>query len=248
MANPQGPGLELTRRLRELLATHAPPPGAEFPCPYLPDRQARHVTLIPSPLVPGLYQSFMDLNFRRSGETFYRPECRDCAACRMVRLPVADFVPARAQRRCLKRNADVEVLVQEPRPSEEKRRLFARYLAARHDRSMDASSEGFEGFLYASPLRSLELEYRVGDRLVAVCLADLEPRALSAVYCYFDPDEPRRSLGVLNVLALVEEARRLAVPHLYLGYWVEGSKTMDYKVGYRPCEVLGEDGAWRRLA
>jgi arginine-tRNA-protein transferase len=247
VADPKAQGLELTRRLRALLDAQAPPPGAEFPCPYLAGRSARYVTLVPSPLVPGLYHSFMDLNFRRSGETFYRPACRGCAECRMLRLPVADFEPTRSQRRCLNRNRDLEVVVQEPKPTEEKRRLFARYLAARHDGSMDASAEGFEGFLYASPVRSLELEYRVGERLVAVGLADLEPQALSAVYCYFDPDEPRRSLGVLNVLALLEECRRLAVPYLYLGYWVEGSTTMDYKAGYRPCEVLGSDGQWTRL-
>ena len=247
MANPQTPGLELTKRLRALLDAHAPAPGAEFPCPYLAGRSARHVTLIPSPLVPGLYHSFMDLNFRRSGETFYRPACQGCSECRMLRLPVAEFSATRAQRRCLKRNRDVEVVVQEPRPTEDKRRLFARYLAARHDGSMDASPEAFEGFLYASPLRSLELEYRVGERLLAVGIADLEPRALSAVYCYFDPDERGRSLGVLNVLALLEESRRLAVPHLYLGYWVDGSPTMAYKSGYRPCEVLGADGRWTRL-
>ena len=67
MAPRQDVGLELTRRLRALLDEQGPPPGAPFSCPYLPGREARHVTLVPSPLLPGLYQSFMDLNFRRSG-------------------------------------------------------------------------------------------------------------------------------------------------------------------------------------
>jgi arginine-tRNA-protein transferase len=163
-----------------------------------------------------------------------------------LRIPVAEFRPNRAQRRCLARNAEVEVRVQEPRPSEEKRRLYARYLAARHDGSMEASPESFLGFLYNSPLTSLEVEYRAEGRLLGVGIADLEPLALSAVYCYFDPDEPRRSLGVLNVLALVEEARRRGTPHLYLGYWVRGAKTMEYKADYRPCEVLRPDGSWSR--
>jgi arginine-tRNA-protein transferase len=243
----KGRNLELTRRLRALLEEHGPAPGAGFPCSYLPDRTARHVTLIPSPLVPGLYHSLMDLNFRRSGPTFYRPACTGCTECRTLRLPVAEFAPSRAQRRCLRRNRDLEVVVQSPKPSEAKRRLFARYLLARHDGAMDASNESFEGFLYHSPLTSLELEYRLGDRLVGVGLADLEPRALSAVYCYFDPDEEKRSPGVLNILALLQEARRLAVPYLYLGYWVPGSRTMAYKSGYRPCEVLEADGTWTRL-
>jgi arginine-tRNA-protein transferase len=81
-----------------------------------------------------------------------------------------------------------------------------------------------------------------------VGLADVEPKTLSAVYCYYDPGEPKRSLGVLNVLALVQEGRRLGVPYLYLGYWVEGSQTMSYKDHYRPCEVLEPDGSWTRLS
>jgi arginine-tRNA-protein transferase len=246
MANQAGRSLELTRRLRALLEEQGPPPGLAFDCPYLPGRTARHVTLVPSPVLPGLYHSLMDLNFRRSGPIFYRPACPGCQACRMLRIPLAEFEPNRAQRRCLRRNHDLEVVVRSPRPSEEKRRLFDRYLRARHDGSMDASPDGFEGFLYASPLTSLELEYRLGDRLLGVGLADVEPKTLSAVYCYYDPDEPKRSLGVLNILALVQEGRRLGVPYLYLGYWVEGSRTMSYKDQYRPCEVLEPDGSWTR--
>jgi len=246
MAEPTG-NVELTGRLRALLEEHGPPPGGAFRCSYLPGREARHVTLLPSPVVPGLYQSFMELNFRRSGRTFYRPACDGCAACQMIRLPVAEFAPNRAQRRCQKRNADVEVVVQTPKPTEAKRRLFARYLRARHDGAMDASPESFERFLYDSPLLSVEMEFRVGERLIGVGLADAEPQALSAVYFFFDPDEEPRSPGVLNVLALVEEARRREQAWLYLGYWVKGSRTMDYKIGYRPCEVLEPDGTWSRF-
>jgi leucyl-tRNA---protein transferase len=243
----QDVGLELTRRLRALLEEAGPPPGAPFPCPYLPGREARHVTLVPSPLLPGLYHSFMDLNFRRSGFSFYRPTCEGCRACRMLRVPVAAFAPNRAQKRCRRRNRDLEVRVQTPQPSEEKRALFDRYLRARHDGTMDASRDGFEGFLYSSPLTTIELEYRIGDRLVGVSLADLEPRALSAVYFFFDPDEEARSPGVFNVLALLEECERRGLPHLYLGYWVEASKTMGYKAQYRPCEVLDAEAGWVRL-
>ena len=91
---------------------------------------------------------------------------------------------------------------------------------------MDASKDGFEEYLYRSPIESVEIEYRCEGRLLGVGIADVEPRALSAVYCFFDPEEERRSPGVLNVLTLVEECRRRRLPYLYLGYWVEGSQTM----------------------
>jgi arginine-tRNA-protein transferase len=180
----------------------------------------------------------MDLNFRRLGEVFYRPQCGGCDACRMIRLPVAEFRPSRSQRRCMKRNADVDVRVAPPRMSDEKQELYKRYLLARHDGQMDGSPAELHGFLYSSPVDTLEIGYFVRERLVAVGIADAEPAALSAVYCYFEPTLHGRGLGVFNVLTLIEECRRRGLPHLYLGYYVRGCAAMDYKAGYRPCEIL----------
>ncbi len=230
-------------RLR-LALRHSPEPGPPFPCSYLPDRLARHQTLLAGDLPPGVYHALMDLNFRRLGDLVYRPACDGCAECRQIRVPVARFTPSRAQRRCLARNADVVGSTGAPALTDEKADLYRRYLGGRHDGQMDGSAEELERFLYASGVRSIETCYRLDGRLVAVGIVDVEPQALSAVYCYFDPDEPRRGLGVLNVLRLIEEARRRAVPWVYLGYFVAGSRTMAYKSGYRPCEALTPDGRW----
>jgi leucyl-tRNA---protein transferase len=230
-------------RLRRALL-HAPEPGPPFPCSYLPDRLARHQTLLAGDLPPGVYHALMDLNFRRLGDLVYRPVCDACAACRQIRVPVAAFAPSRAQRRCLARNADVAVTTGAPALTDEKADLYRRYLAGRHDGQMDGSAEELERFLYAGCARTIETCYRLDGRLVAVGIADVEPQALSAVYCYFDPGRPERGLGVLNVLRLVEEARRRGVPWVYLGYYVAGSRTMAYKAGYRPCEALTPDGRW----
>jgi arginine-tRNA-protein transferase len=40
-------------------------------------------------------------------------------------------------------------------------------------------------------------------------------------------------------------ARELGKDWLYLGFWIPGCPTMDYKAGYRPHEILA-DGIWRR--
>jgi arginine-tRNA-protein transferase len=79
-----------------------------------------------------------------------------------------------------------------------------------------------------------------------VGLVDVEPLALSAVYCYFDPAEARRSPGVFNILWLIDECRRRGAPHLYLGYYVRDSPKMSYKAAYRPYEILGAGGRWVR--
>jgi arginine-tRNA-protein transferase len=222
--------------------------GEPFPCPYLPGRRARQLNVLPRPLVPGTYHALMDLNFRRLGPIFYRPACAGCHECRMIRVRVAEFRPSRAQRRCWARNADLAVAVAEPEPSDEKHRLYVRYLEARHDGQMDGSLQEFLGFLYTSPAATLEVRYSAADRLLGVGIVDVEPQALSAVYCYFEPAEARRSLGVFNILWLIEECRRRGARHLYLGYYVRESARMNYKADYRPCELLAPDGRWRPLA
>jgi arginyl-tRNA--protein-N-Asp/Glu arginylyltransferase len=234
-------------RLRRSLR-HRPAPGPPFPCPYLPGREARHQTLLASTCPPGLYTGLMDLNFRRLGPLVYRPACDACAECRQLRVPVATFRPSRSQKRCQARNRDLAVTTGTPRLTDEELALYERYLRERHDGQMTGSREELEGFLYVSGIETLEVCYRSEDRLVAVGIADVEPRALSAVYCYFDPELSARGLGTFNVLWLLGEAQRRRAAHVYLGYYVAGASTMEYKAGYQPCELLRPDGSWERRA
>lgn len=219
-------------------------PGAPFRCPYLPGRMARHTNVALTP-APGLYHSLMDLNFRRLGPIFYRPQCDSCQECRMLRVPVADFRPSRSQRRCWARNRDVAVELGSPEAGEEKQRLYQGYLQGRHDGQMDGSMEELS-FLCSSGIETVEIRYQLEGALVGVGIADIEPLAMSAVYSYFDPNLAGRSLGVFNVLWMIEECRRRGLEYLYLGYYVRDCRKMSYKAGYRPCEILGPDGRWTR--
>jgi arginine-tRNA-protein transferase len=62
------------------------------------------------------------------------------------------------------------------------------------------------------------------------------------VYSFYDPEHERRSLGTFMILDHVRRARALGLPHVYLGYWVEGSRKMAYKSRFRPQERLGPVG------
>ena len=238
---------EQARRLERAISLSGISPGEPHPCPYLPGRQSRNLTLVPSPLAPGVYEMLMQLNFRRMGPFFYRPECGTCRECRAVRVFVEGFRPNRSQRRCRARNLDLVVSAGPPRPTPAKHALYRRYLEARHDGLMSGSEGEFEAFLYRSPLSTIEMEYRAQGRLIGVGIADLEPRSMSAVYCYFEPDAAARAPGVFNVLWMLDECRRRSLSHLYLGYFVRGSAKMSYKGGFKPRELLGTDGEWRPL-
>lgn len=233
--------------LTQLLTLRQLEPGAPFPCPYLRNRTAQNVTILPRPLSPGLYHSLMNLNFRRLGPVFYLPRCPGCDECRMIRIPVRDFRADRAQRRCWKRNADLVVEVVTPTPTPERYDLYRRYLEARHDGQMDASIDEFHQFLYSSPINTVEFVYRLGGEMMAVGVADIEPAALSAVYCYFDPQSSSMSPGVFNILWMIDECRRRGLEHLYLGYLVKGCSKMSYKAMYHPHEILQPDGTWLRV-
>ncbi len=58
------------------------------------------------------------------------------------------------------------------------------------------------------------------------------------VYSFYDPAEAARSPGTFMILDHIRRAQRLGLPYLYLGYWVEGSRKMDYKSRFRPQERL----------
>lgn len=77
--------------------------------------------------------------------------------------------------------------------------------------------------------------------------ADGEPLAggLSAIYFFYDPAERERAPGTWNILCLIDEASRRGLPHVYLGYLVEGCPAMTYKARFRPNQIRGNDGAWR---
>jgi arginine-tRNA-protein transferase len=236
---------EARARLAALVASLSLEPSPPSPCPYLPGRDSRLVAVRPERLTPGLYRHFLDLNFRRLGTIVYRPACAGCRECQQLRVDAVRFRPARAQRRCWKRNADVSATVGAPEATAEKHALYRRYLEARHDGQMSGSWDEFREFLHEAPPFAREVVFRVEGRLLGAGLYDALPDALSAVYFYFDPDLSARSPGKLNVLWLLAECRRLGLPWLYLGYHVAGSPSMDYKAGFGPHQVLGPDDQWR---
>jgi len=219
--------------------------GTEHRCSYLAGRMARSVFVDPQlALDPPRYGALLDLGFRRSGSYVYRPACGGCQQCRPVRVPVAAFRATRTQRRCLKRNADLRLQLEDELDAEHYE-LYRRYLHARHPGGgMDPEDrEAFRSFLASAWGYTEVMALRDGaGRLLAGGVIDRVPQGLSAVYTYFEPDRPERSLGTFSILAEIGRARALGLPYLYLGYWVPGSTKMDYKRNFRPLEVLGATG------
>ncbi len=234
------------RATTQTLKVYATPPHA---CSYLPEKLAANAFIDPT-YTPSLdsYQLLIDRGYRRSGDHLYRPNCPGCAACVPCRVRSGDFRPNRSQRRCWKKNEDLDVQLHPAAFSEEAFALYARYLNSRHaDGDMaNPDEDGFRNFLYASWSNTWFIEFHLAGRLVSIAVIDMLPRGYSAVYTFFDPELANRSLGTYAVLWQIEHARMQGLPVVYLGYWIEGSRKMQYKSNFKPLEVL-QDGIWQSL-
>jgi arginine-tRNA-protein transferase len=223
---------------------------APLPCPYVPGRIERKVvTEITGPESETLHDRLSRAGFRRSHNIAYAPVCPGCNACVPIRIPVATFQPDRAARRVVRANQAVQGFTAPARATAEQFQLFQRYQQQRH-RDGDMATMSFYDYramVEDTPIETLVVEFRDPDeRLVGACLADRLGDGLSAVYSFFEPGLERRSLGTFTILWLIDRAREVDLPYVYLGYWVPESHKMAYKARFRPSEIL-VGGSWRPL-
>jgi arginine-tRNA-protein transferase len=222
------------------------------PCPYLPDRQERKLfTTLSGPNASEVHDNLSAVGFRRSQNIAYRPACDGCNACKSTRVRAFDFRMIRSQKRIARRNRDVIVTTEDPWATEEQYALFKRYVTHRHPGGgmSDMNAYDYAAMVEESPVRSVIFEYRVADasggtgELIGACITDILGDGLSLVYSFFDPDaSKKRSIGNFIILDHIARAIQNRFPFVYLGYWVSGSDTMDYKINFSPIEILTKAG------
>ncbi|MBY0526070.1 MAG: arginyltransferase [Gemmataceae bacterium] len=222
-------------------------------CGYLPHETWRLEYEQIAELSPAEYMERMRDGWRRFGEMLFRPQCQTCTACRSIRVVVDQFRPNRSQRRVRAANEDaVRLTFGEPAVTRAKLALYDRYHAFQsaskswpeHD-PKDAGE--YARSFVANPFPTMEWCYYLGSRLIGVGYVDDLPGGLSAIYFFYDPEERDRSLGTWNVLSILDHARSRGIPHVYLGYFVEGCGSMAYKAKFVPNQVRHADGVWREF-
>ena len=226
---------------------------APSPCPYLAGKEERKVfTHLVGERAPELNNILTQGGFRRSQSIAYRPACEGCRACVSVRVVAKDFRPTPSMRRIVRRNADITSEMRVAVPTSEQYAIFRGYLDSRHrDGGMaDMTVLDYAMMVEDSHIETRIIEYRRGKRgsgeLLAIALTDVLGDGLSMVYSFFEPDEAARSLGTFMVLDHIARAKRMDLAYVYLGYWVRGSRKMDYKSRFLPQERLMPDG-WARV-
>lgn len=217
------------------------------PCPYLKDQTAR----LPMryPLRAFTLEEFNErlvAGDRRQGNMIYHTACPACRACTPVRVDIARFVPNRSQRRVL-RQAGAVLRLELGKTMVDRRRveLYNLHKLGRQLTHGEGPirTEGYAAFLVESCCDTFELRYYVGDELIGVAVTDRSSQALSAVYCYFDPQYQGISPGTYSILKQIELCRAWNLQYLYLGFYLDAPSRMAYKGNFRPQQRL-IDGEW----
>lgn len=219
----------------ELLVHDAP-----SSCPYLPRQISRLPLRLPiRALKRHEFEERLDIGDRRQGLLLYRTACPTCQACEPIRLDVERFRPNRGQRRTFSRGErEIEVELGPLEPTPEKVRLYNRH---KYGRNLSTGEEaidldGYRAFLGESCCDSFEIRYHYRGRLIGVAITDRSSNALSAVYCFFDPQHHALGPGTYSILKQVDFARRWGLRHVYLGLFIRQCESMAYKGRFLPHE------------
>lgn len=222
------------------------------PCPYLEGQMEQRLAAN----IGGRsdqHDALAQAGFRRVENWVYRPICANCSACLPLRIPSGNgksgrLKLSRNQRRVQRRNQDLSRRILPNRSQVEHYKLFNKYLKHRHrhGQMVEMDTNSYTTMVCSSPIDTVMVEYGLGERLVAAIMLDVQKDGLSAVYSFFDPDLPERSLGTFMVLDIAAIALQMNLPYVYLGYYIEASPKMNYKRRFQPAEIL-KNGIWELL-
>lgn len=214
-----------------------------FDCSYLPGETERLDYRFVAIISADAYAHLLARGWRRFGRALFRPVCPSCAKCRSLRVLVSQFHPSESQRRNLRHNQDLELIVQAPTLTSDHLRVYNNYRLDMHARRgwpVDPMTDTEYRRTYVDNPGDFAREFLFFDKskLVGVGLADVLPGSLSSISFFHDPAYRRDALGVFAVLKQLQFARDHGLTHHYLGYWISECQSMAYKNQYRPHEIL----------
>lgn len=200
------------------------------------------------PLHPMVFDRFCADGWCYWSDMFFRRnywEWRD-QRCRVVllRIRLKDFEFSRSQRKCLRRNEDLQVIRHPLRIFGAHERLFERH-AQRLQHHRPASIYGFFSF-FSNMMPGFGLQFDVfkDKQLLATSFTHLGQESMVGAYGIHDPAEDRRSLGTFTMLKEIETAIASNRTYYYPGLVYDLPSEFDYKLNFNNLEYFDWWGNW----
>jgi arginine-tRNA-protein transferase len=173
------------------------------PCPYFKDgRPAATEFLLHRGEWVNRYHTFLARGYRRIGRVIFRNVCTQCSSCMPLRIEINDFEASKSQKRTLKKNSDVRLEIRSPfKMSTDKVKLFEKYQNFKH-KTEDREAIDCQTLLSISHFgytHTIEMDYYLGSRLIAVGIVDVALDSISSNYFYYDTDYLDRRPGVYSI-------------------------------------------------
>jgi len=183
-------------------------------------------------------------NFFRYNIGFHEDELRRVLP---LRIRLADFRQSKSQRRILKKNQDLQIVVRPIEITPEKEILFETH-KRRFKHSIPNSMYDFLSLTPAAvPCEALEVSVYQQGKLLAASFFDVGEAAVSAVYAMFDTRESSRSLGIFTMLLVIDYASKNGKTFYYPGYAYKGNSFYDYKKRFSALETFDWNGGWKNF-
>lgn len=214
-------------------------------CSYLPRETAALEYRNVWDLQPEDFRGLLERGYRRFGSYLFRPACPSCVQCRSLRVLPDRFFLTKSLRRVMESNRRIEAQRQPLFVTKEHVALYNRYHRFMHEHrgwpSETVTLDSFaESFIAGGREIGWQWLYFEDNRLVGVALVDEVPGAISLVYCFYEPEWRPQSPGTFSILTQINYARSNGLTYVYLGYWIAACQSMNYKVRFRPHEILRE--------
>lgn len=238
-------------------------------CGYFPDRESTNILTSFNWLPPTLpsqkldciyYERLLRQGFRRFNSIAYHTKCQNCHECIPIRIHAQDFSPSKSQRHVLHKNQDVEVTItSNPKDfyTDEKALMYRNYYNHHNEQEpgfklmtlqeaadeLKSMNSGYSGII--------NLDYKIQGQLIGVSVIDYVfdeggfITGISSNYFYYDISKEvlKRSIGVFSVLFEIGFCIKNHFPYYYLGFYLPHCRKMNYKVKYKPYQLL-LDGIW----
>tara|TARA_B100000780_G_scaffold278166_1_gene250819 strand:+ start:580 stop:1305 length:726 start_codon:yes stop_codon:yes gene_type:complete len=219
----------------------------KYPCGYINNQEAQSIVATPYKKIKNnTYSDLIQQGFRRSGQYVYKPQCHACSACIPIRVCVEEFKKSQSQKRTLKKHSYITAKILPLRFEEEHYNLYVNYQNNRHRLNSETTNDigDYNDFLIKSNVETKIVEFKSEDKLLMVTIIDQVKNSISAVYTFYDCNDSRLSLGTYSILWLLNFCKNENLNYLYLGYWINDSKKMKYKINFKPYELM-INGSWQ---